>query len=583
MNRPHRSSPPSIPHNFPSRYFALSQNGTPLAPRQGSRTEIRWRGRMLRPIMTATLQILELDLWFSCSLGPLLLGDISRERALKLLEAWRTVTVRGPRTPVRLLACLIAGLVAFPLLAAPPSALLTAQTIASRASAQPRQEEARRFLNRRGVLGHSAAKQLAQARRSHATMTLAPAGRSAYAPALLSQPWQALGPAQVSTSAYGMVTGRVTSIAADPSDATGNTVYLGATGGGVWKSTNAAGRAASAVFTPLTDNLPAFTSGSVASLSIGAVSVQPGGAGVILAGTGDPNDALDSYYGAGLLRSADGGLTWSLISESNDFSVNSFTNFHFFGLAFAGFAWSSQTPNLVVAAVSQSAEGDIVGADLAEAAAGKELSIMGLYYSTDAGQTWLLATITDGPGSVVQSSATPEQGGWQCGNRRCMEPAFAAVSTPPSAFTATTNPPTALPGLASPTSPAPRLPPPNAQPIQTRWALPPARSFEERGRPAGNWRPLRAHRGHRSARPGALAGHLFRYLWLLRLKRGDVRRAIADRRSRRRLGSDPGRRLQPFTCRGSRLPGTRFSSLEPLTFFGAASPPAAPFATPPTP
>ena len=37
---------------------------------------------------------------------------------------------------------------------------------------------------------------------------------------------------------------------------------------------------------------------------------------VVLAGTGDPNDALESYYGSGLLRSADGGLTWSLISES---------------------------------------------------------------------------------------------------------------------------------------------------------------------------------------------------------------------------------------------------------------------------
>ena len=28
---------------------------------------------------------------------------------------------------------------------------------------------------------------------------------------------------------------------------------------------------------------------------------------MILAGTGDPNDALDSYYGAGILRSTDGG------------------------------------------------------------------------------------------------------------------------------------------------------------------------------------------------------------------------------------------------------------------------------------
>ena len=313
------------------------------------------------------------------------------------------MTVRRLCDVIRLLAC-IGGL---SLLVLP----LTALTAANPTLAQMRQEEARRFLKKRGILGQRTARHLLQARRTHARMALKPSPGPAYAPALLSQPWQSLGPAQISTSAYGLVTGRVTAIASDPSDPTGNTVYLGTTGGGVWKSANAAGPIASAVFTPLTDDLPAFTSGSIASLSIGAVSVQPGGTGVILAGTGDPNDALDSYYGAGLLRSADGGLTWSLISESSDFFVNSLTNFYFFGRAFSGFAWSTQTPNLVVAAVSQSAEGVIVGADSVDTGEGKQLSVMGLYYSIDAGQTWLLATITDGPGLVVQSSATPVDGG----------------------------------------------------------------------------------------------------------------------------------------------------------------------------
>jgi hypothetical protein len=284
---------------------------------------------------------------------------------------------------------------------------LSAQSGAPASPAQLRRQAARRFLRSRSILGHRAARQLAQARTAHQMMKLAPAAKSAYAPALLSQPWHPLGPAQVSTNAYGLVTGRVTSIAADPSDSTGNTVYLGTTGGGVWKSTNAAGPPDATAFTPLTDDLSAFTSGSVAALSIGAVSVQPGATGVILAGTGDPNDALDSYYGAGLLRSADGGLTWSLISKSNDLSVNSLSNFYFFGLAFAGFAWSTQTPNLVVAALSQSAEGGIVAANLTETEQDKQLSVMGLYYSTDAGQSWLLATITDGPGQIVQVSDIP--------------------------------------------------------------------------------------------------------------------------------------------------------------------------------
>src|SRR5580658_8909967 len=115
---------------------------------------------------------------------------------------------------------------------------------------------------------------------------------------------RSLAPLQVASQSYGNVTGRVSSVAIDPADPTGNTVYLGTTGGGVWKSTNAAGPAASVTFAPLTDTLPVFSANAggaaIPSLSIGAVSVSPvGGAGVVLAGTGDPNDASDSYYGEG--------------------------------------------------------------------------------------------------------------------------------------------------------------------------------------------------------------------------------------------------------------------------------------------
>ena len=87
---------------------------------------------------------------------------------------------------------------------------------------------------------------------------------------------------------------------------------------------------------------------AVASLSIGAVSVQPGvstGA-VLLAGTGDPNDATDSYYGSGILRSADGGNTWTLVQGSRDGVAG---NHSFKGLGTAGFAWSTTTTGFVVA------------------------------------------------------------------------------------------------------------------------------------------------------------------------------------------------------------------------------------------
>ena len=77
-------------------------------------------------------------------------------------------------------------------------------------------------------------------------------------------------------------------------------------------------RPSTIVFTPLTDSVAALGGAADASISIGALTVQPGGTGVILAGTGDPNDVLDSYYGAGILRSTDGGNTWSLIQQTVD-------------------------------------------------------------------------------------------------------------------------------------------------------------------------------------------------------------------------------------------------------------------------
>ncbi len=204
--------------------------------------------------------------------------------------------------------------------------------------------------------------------------------------------WQPLGPASVSTAHYGLVTGRVSSIALDPADATGNRVYIGATGGGVWLSQNAAtSNTADVQFVPLTDVVGTMAGVHDASITIGALTVQPGGTGVVLAGTGDPNNSLDSYYGGGILRSTDGGTTWSLIVATAN------QQWIFTGEAFAGFAWSTVNPQLVVAAVSQSMESVVANAIQANA------SYQGLYYSTDSGASWSLAKITDGGlGTPVQ-------------------------------------------------------------------------------------------------------------------------------------------------------------------------------------
>ena len=266
-----------------------------------------------------------------------------------------------------------------------------ARAAARRANLPPRVVQAERFLAQRGRRQGSAF--------AGALSRKAQTAAAQYQPQLRAQPqtspgsatWQPLGPTAVVSQSYGLVTGRISALALDPSDTTGNTLYAGSTGGGVWRSQNAGTSSPSNIsFIPLTDDLSAMSGVADASISIGAVSVQPGGTGVILAGTGDPNDALDSYYGAGILRSTDGGNTWSLISLTAD------GLYGFAGEGFAGFAWSTTNQQQVVAAVSQAWEGTLVNAKW------PGLSYEGLYYSPDDGATWSLARITDGASGDVQ-------------------------------------------------------------------------------------------------------------------------------------------------------------------------------------
>ena len=100
--------------------------------------------------------------------------------------------------------------------------------------------------------------------------------------------------------------------------------------------------ASDVVWTPLLDDQP--------TLSVGSIAIQPGNSNVLLVGTGETNSATDSYYGLGILRSADGGVSWSLISSSIDGRA-------FKGMGFSKFAFSAENPSIVVAAAGFASRG----------------------------------------------------------------------------------------------------------------------------------------------------------------------------------------------------------------------------------
>ncbi|MEN8376866.1 MAG: glycosyl hydrolase [Gemmatimonadota bacterium] len=109
--------------------------------------------------------------------------------------------------------------------------------------------------------------------------------------------WTPVGPAPAVTSSGVGWAGRTLAIAIDPTAP--DTVYVGTAGGGVWKTTDGGD-----TWTPLTDYQ--------ASLSIGAIAIDPTNAQRLLAGTGEYNNGyVGTYYGAGVLRSVDGGANWS--------------------------------------------------------------------------------------------------------------------------------------------------------------------------------------------------------------------------------------------------------------------------------
>jgi hypothetical protein len=126
--------------------------------------------------------------------------------------------------------------------------------------------------------------------------------------------WLFIGPRPINeifggNSGSPTASGRVTSLAIDPSDATGKTVYLGAAVGGVWKTTDGG-----ATWATNFDSQP--------SLSIGSVAVAPSSPSTVYVGTGEDNFGGENFYGAGMIKSINAGATWTQIGGTGGTITN---------------------------------------------------------------------------------------------------------------------------------------------------------------------------------------------------------------------------------------------------------------------
>src|SRR5437773_2408991 len=134
---------------------------------------------------------------------------------------------------------------------------------------------------------------------------------------------------------------------------------LGAAQGGIWLFDSTANR-----WIPKTDKLP--------SLAIGALAVAPSNDLIVYAGTGEGALSGDSYFGNGILKSTDGGNTWSQVSGD-----------YFAGVSTARLAVDPTNANHLYAAIERGRGG-------VRRVSPPIHSTYGIWESTDGAVTWTL-------------------------------------------------------------------------------------------------------------------------------------------------------------------------------------------------
>jgi hypothetical protein len=139
------------------------------------------------------------------------------------------------------------------------------------------------------------------------------AGTATAATPLNASTFTSLGPAPEHMTGcsgcydYGTTAGRVNAIVVDPTTTTPGsiTAYAAAVGGGVWKTTNCC--STNTTWSVTTDDV------AIPDISVDALALDPNDHNTIYAGTGDLNFGSYSMGSQGVLKSTDGGQSWTVL------------------------------------------------------------------------------------------------------------------------------------------------------------------------------------------------------------------------------------------------------------------------------
>jgi subtilisin-like proprotein convertase family protein len=208
---------------------------------------------------------------------------------------------------------------------------------------------------------------------------------------LSSNTWTAVGPA---SNNNGGNSGRVSAIAVDASDPSGNTVYVAGASGGVWKTTDfLTTKSGGPTYTLLTGNAEgnALNIGSIAVFSRNNDPNQS----IIVAGTGEGNTAqpgvqgsstVGTSAGVGFLISYDGGKTWTL----DDSLVNYNAQGQELPEAQRGHEFVGTSTYKVIIDPKPTPNGNIIIYAALGGGQAAGVGQGGLYRSIDSGHTWQL-------------------------------------------------------------------------------------------------------------------------------------------------------------------------------------------------